>query len=46
LRLFFLLAGLALFVYLFVELGPGEVRAMLARIGRGVVPIAVSYTVY
>ena len=45
-RLFFLLVGLALFVYLFVELGPGEVLAMLARIGWAAVPIAFAYAVY
>ena len=45
-RLFFLVAGLAIFVYLFVELGPGEVLAMLGRIGWGAVAIAVAYTIY
>jgi hypothetical protein len=46
LRLLFLFAGLAVFVYLFVELGPGEVLAMLARIGLGAVPIALAYATH
>ena len=45
-RFFFLFAGLAIFVYLFVELGPGDVLAMLGRIGWGAVAIAVAYTIY
>jgi uncharacterized Tic20 family protein len=45
-RAVFLLAGIALFVYLFVRLGPGAVLDMLGRIGWGAVPIAVAYLVY
>lgn len=39
-RALFLLAGLALLIYLIVALGPGEILAILARIGWGFVPIA------
>jgi hypothetical protein len=45
-RLVFLLAGLALFVYLLVQLGPTAVLSMLGRIGWGAVPIAVAYAAY
>jgi uncharacterized Tic20 family protein len=45
-RVIFLLAGIALFVYLFVQLGPGAVLGMLGRIGWGAVPIAVAYLAY
>ena len=45
-RVVFLLAGIALFAYLFVQLGPAAVIAMLARIGWGAVPIALAYAVY
>lgn len=45
-RLVSLLAGLALFVYLFVHLGPAAVLSMLARIGWGAVPIALAYAAY
>jgi len=39
-RVVLLLAGLALLVYLVAELGPGEILAMLGRIGWGFVPLA------
>jgi hypothetical protein len=39
-RALFLVAGLALLVYLVVALGPREIFAILARIGWGFVPIA------
>lgn len=45
-RLVFLIAGLALFAYLFVRLGPGAIVAMLGRIGWGAVAIALAYTAY
>jgi uncharacterized membrane protein YbhN (UPF0104 family) len=45
-RLLFLLAGLALFIYLLVQLGPAAVLSMLGRIGWGAVPIAVAYAAY
>ena len=45
-RLLFLLAGVALFIYLLVQLGPAAVLSMLGRIGWGAVPIAVAYAAY
>jgi len=45
-RVLFLAAGLALFGYLFVQLGPGAVLSMLGRIGWGAIPIALAYAVY
>ena len=45
-RVIFLLAGIGLFGYLFVQLGPGAVLAMLGRIGWGAVPIAAAYLAY
>jgi hypothetical protein len=45
-RLLFLFAGLALFVYLFVQLGPGAVLSMVGRIGWGAAAIALAYTIY
>jgi len=45
-RLIFLLAGAALFGYLFVQLGPGAVLEMVGRIGWGAVPIALAYAAY
>lgn len=45
-RLVFLAAGLALFGYLFVHLGPAAVLDMLGRIGWGAVPIALAYAAY
>ena len=45
-RLIFLAAGVAVFAYLFVQLGPGAVLEMLGRIGWGAVPIALAYAVY
>jgi hypothetical protein len=46
LRSIFLLAGLALFIYLLVQLGPGAVLAMLGRIGWGALPVAAAYAAY
>lgn len=46
LRLLFLAAGIVLFAYLFVQLGPGAVVEMLGRIGWNAVPIALTYGVY
>jgi hypothetical protein len=45
-RLVSLLAGLALFVYLLVQLGPAAVLSMLGRIGWGAVPIGAAYAAY
>lgn len=46
LRLIFLAAGLILFVWLFVDLGPAAVIEMLGRIGWGAAPIALTYAIY
>jgi hypothetical protein len=46
LRSIFLLAGLGLFLYLFVQLGPAAVLAMLGRIGWGALPVAAAYAAY
>jgi len=43
LRAFLLIAGLIVSVYLVIELGPGEILALLLRIGWGFVPIAALY---
>jgi hypothetical protein len=45
-RLVFLLVGVAVFAYLFVQLGPAAVLAMLGRIGWGAVPIALAYAAF
>jgi hypothetical protein len=45
-RAVFLVAGVAVFVYLLIQLGPAAVLAMLARIGWGAVPIALVYAVF
>ena len=45
-RFVFLLAGLALFIYLLVQLGVAAVLSMLGRIGWGAVGIAAAYAVY
>ena len=45
-RLVFLLAGVVVFAYLFVQLGPAAVLAMLGRIGWGAVPIALAYAAF
>lgn len=45
-RIAFLLAGIALFVYLVIHLGPTAVLAMLGRVGWGAVGIAVVYAVF
>ena len=45
-RTLFLLAGLALFVYLFIHLGSAAVFEMLGRIGWSAVPIAGTYAAY
>lgn len=46
LRNVFLAAGVALFAYLVVRLGPGALLEMLGRIGWNAVPIAIIYTGY
>jgi hypothetical protein len=43
LRAFLLIAGLIVSVYLVIESGPGEILALLLRIGWGFVPIAALY---
>jgi hypothetical protein len=43
LRVIFLLVGVGVFGFLFVQLGPAAVLAMLGRIGWGAVPIALAY---
>ncbi len=45
-RLIFLLAGVLVFAYLLVQLGPVAVLSTLGRIGWGAVPIAAAYAVY
>ncbi len=45
-RIVFLLAGLALFIYLFVHLGPAAVFEMLGRIGWSALPIAAAYAAF
>lgn len=45
-RVIFLLAGLGVFVWLLIQLGPGAVIAMLGRIGWGAVPIALAYAAF
>ena len=45
-RLVFLLVGVVVFAYLFVQLGPAAVLAMLGRIGWGAVPIALAYAAF
>jgi len=42
-RAWLLIAGLILLIYLVHELGPGEILALLSRIGWGFVPIAALY---
>jgi uncharacterized protein (TIRG00374 family) len=42
----FVVAGVALFAYLFVRLGPAEVLGMLGRIGWAAVPIAAVYAAF
>lgn len=46
LRLVFLAAGIVLFGYLFVQLGPGAVLEMIGRIGWDALAIAAIYTAY
>ena len=43
LRTFLLIVGLIVLAYLVLELGPGEILALLSRIGWGFVPIAALY---
>jgi hypothetical protein len=43
LRTLLLIAGVLIAVYLLLETGPGEVLALLARIGWGFIPIAALY---
>jgi hypothetical protein len=45
-RTFLLIAGLTLLIYLILELGPGEILALLSRIGWGFVPIAFLYAAH
>jgi hypothetical protein len=45
-RVIFLVAGVALFAYLFIQLGPAAVLEMLGRIGWGAIPIALAYAAY
>ena len=45
-RTVFLLVGLALFVYLFIHLGPAAVWEMLGRIGWTALPIAATYATF
>ena len=45
-RTVFLLVGLALFIYLFVHLGPAAVWEMLGRIGWTALPIAATYATF
>lgn len=45
-RLACLLAGIGVFAYLFIELGPASVLSMLGRIGWDAVPIALAYGTY
>jgi hypothetical protein len=45
-RLLLLAAGLALFIYLFVQLGPDAVLNMLGRVGWAALPIAIAYATY
>jgi hypothetical protein len=45
-RAVFLVAGVAVFVYLLIQLGPAAVLAMLARIGWQAVPIALAYAAF
>jgi hypothetical protein len=45
-RALFLLIGIAVFVYLLIQLGPAAVLAMLARIGWQAVPIALAYAAF
>ena len=42
-RLLFLLVGIAVFAWLFVQLGPATVLGMLGRVGWGAIPVAVCY---
>jgi hypothetical protein len=43
LRTLLLIAGVIIAVYLVLETGPGEILALLARIGSGFIPIAALY---
>jgi len=45
-RALLLVAGIAFLVYLIVDLGPGQIAALLARIGWGFVPLAGIYAAY
>ncbi len=45
-RVAFLLFGVALFVYLALQLGPAAVLEMLGRVGWGAVPIALAYAAF
>src|SRR5688500_14084602 len=45
-RVLFLVIGAAVFGYLFIQLGPAAVLAMLGRVGWGAVPIALAYAAF
>ena len=45
-RALLLAAGIVFLVYLIVDLGPGQIAALLARIGWGFLPLAGIYGVY
>ena len=45
-RTIFLLIGIALFIYLFIHLGPSAVWDMLGRIGWTALPIAATYAMF
>ena len=45
-RFFFLLVGLALFIYVAIQLGPGAALSMLLRVGWGFLTVAVIYSGY
>jgi hypothetical protein len=45
-RVVFLLAGVGVFVYLLIQLGPGAVLEMIGRIGWGAVTIALVYAAF
>jgi hypothetical protein len=46
LRLIFLAGGIAVFVWLVVDLGPAAIVEMLGRIGWAAIPIALTYAIY
>ena len=46
LRFAFLFAGVGVFAYLFISLGPAAVFTMVGRVGWGAVPIGLAYAAY